>query len=188
MITAFAPINVMVGGGFLAVTYLKNRKTTEDLDYILDPEWAHDEDIKGPIRSAISEVAKQHKYFADWANEDAALFVADNSRKLLMDDAIKQNIVLWSGENVRILAAPVEWALERKLRRIYIAGRGRKAELDMSDAVAMLKFLCDKKGDKIDLEYYRTLNINGFDVLPDYETMQRVADEYKAKYDEDIFG
>lgn len=50
-----------------------------------------------------------------------------------MENAIKQDIVLWAGENIRILAAPVEWALETKLRRIYNGIRGHKAKTDMSD-------------------------------------------------------
>lgn len=38
------------------------------------------------------------------------------------------------------------------------------------------------------MEYYRTLNTNGFDVVPDIETMRRVEAAYKEKFNEDIFN
>ena len=187
MITAFAPINLMAVGGFFAVTYLKNREATEDIDYLLDPEWANDEDIKEPLRNSIEAVASKHNYLPGWANEDVGLFVTKKAREVLMRKAIEQDIVLWSGENIRIFAAPVEWILETKLRRIHTSVRGRKAEGDMSDALAILKYLRDKNGTKLDMEYYRSHNVNGFDVMPDYSTMRRVAAAYREKYGEDIF-
>ncbi|KAB8077334.1 hypothetical protein BDV29DRAFT_62211 [Aspergillus leporis] len=187
VIFAFAPIKVIAAGGFFAVAHLKNRQTTKDLDYLLEPDWANDDDIKQSLREAIVQVADELGYPQTWANEDVALFVTKQARESLMDLALKQDIVLWSGDNITVLSAPVEWALERKLRRIYAADRGRKAELDLSDALAMLNLLKNARGRKLDMEYYRTLNINGFDVVPDLETMQRVSAAYKAKYDEDIF-
>lgn len=80
------------------------------------------------------------------------------------------------------LAAPLEWALERKLRRIHAADRGRKAEYDMVDAIALLKELRVRNKGPLDEESIRTMNMNGFDVLPDHETMRRVAREYRHKY------
>ncbi|KAF5858145.1 hypothetical protein ETB97_004749 [Aspergillus alliaceus] len=187
VVVAFAPIKVIAAGGFFAVAHLKNRQTTKDLDYLLEPDWAGDDDIKRSLRKAIVQVADELGYPQNWANEDVALFVTKQARHLLMELALKQNIVLWSGNHITVLSAPVEWALERKLRRIYAADRGRKAELDLSDALAMLKLLKDTKGGKLDMEYYRTLNINGFDVVPNIETMKRISAAYKAKYKEDVF-
>lgn len=187
VVVAFAPIKVIAAGGFFAVAHLKNRQTTKDLDYLLEPDWAGDDDIKRSLRKAIVQVADELGYPQNWANEDVALFVTKQARHLLMELALKQNIVLWSGNHITVLSAPVEWALERKLRRIYAADRGRKAELDLSDALAMLKLLKNTKGGKLDMEYYRTLNINGFDVVPNIETMKRISAAYKAKYEEDVF-
>ncbi|KAE8146058.1 hypothetical protein BDV25DRAFT_144078 [Aspergillus avenaceus] len=187
VVVAFAPIKVIAAGGFFAVAHLKNRPTTKDLDYLLEPDWANDDDIKQSLREAIADVADELGYPQNWANEDVALFVTKQARKRLMDRAVEQNIVLWSGDYITVLSAPVEWALERKLRRIYAADRGRKAELDLSDALAMLNLLKNTQGGKLDMEYYRTLNINGFDVVPSPEAMLRVAAAYRARYNEDIF-
>ncbi|KKZ67178.1 hypothetical protein EMCG_07123 [[Emmonsia] crescens] len=46
LLIAFAPITLLSAGGFLAVNYLKNRESTMDLDYFLEPQWAHDDDIR----------------------------------------------------------------------------------------------------------------------------------------------
>ncbi|OJK02582.1 hypothetical protein ASPACDRAFT_39889 [Aspergillus aculeatus ATCC 16872] len=115
-IVAFAPIRLIAAGGFLAVTYLRSRESTGDIDYLIDPEFAGDQHI-----------------------QDMVNFVTKKAWQTLVEEAEKQNIVLFSGENIEILAAPLEWVLERKLRRIHAADRGRKAEYDMEDALALLK-------------------------------------------------
>jgi hypothetical protein len=73
------------------------------------------------------------------------------------------------------------------LRRIHARNRGRKAELDIADAIAFLNVLKTRNEGPLDLESIRTMNMNGFDVIPDYKTMQRVADAYRHKYNEEIF-
>ncbi|KAL1952702.1 hypothetical protein VTO42DRAFT_4424 [Malbranchea cinnamomea] len=187
MIVAFAPITLISSGGFLAVAYLKNRTTTGDLDYLLAPEWAADEDIKTPLRDAIFKVAKELNFNYEWANEDISLFVTNTARVSLFEQAERQGIVLFEGEQIRVLAAPIEWAVERKIRRLYAGNRERKAEFDMSDCLAMLKCLRDRKNGPLDREYNRTLNINGFDVLPDDKTLDAIAAAYRDKYEEEIF-
>lgn len=39
---AFAPIQIITAGGFLAVSNLKNRDSTGDIDYLIEPEWANE--------------------------------------------------------------------------------------------------------------------------------------------------
>ncbi|EEQ92452.1 hypothetical protein RJZ56_002966 [Blastomyces dermatitidis] len=187
-IVAFAPIKIIAAGGYFAITYLKNRTATTDLDYIADPQWAADEEIKKPIQEAIFEVSTALNYNEEWINEDMALFVAGRTRQQLFEQAERQNIVLFKGENLTVLAAPVEWVLERKIRRIHTGDRGRKAELDMSDALALLKYMKDRKGELLDKEHIRTLNSNSFDIIPTRETMEQVAAAFWRKYRGNIFA
>lgn len=186
-LTAFAPFTLLAAGGFLAVSYLKSRESTDDLDYLLEPQWAQDNDIKRPLREAMERVGAQMQFNDKWINEDMALFVTKESREYLFEEAHKQNIVLWQSPNVLVLAAPMEWALERKLRRLHAADRGRKAEFDLQDALALLKYLKDKSNGPLDREHIRNLNVNTFDVLPDFATMDRVAAAYRKKYNEEVF-
>ncbi|OJD12208.1 hypothetical protein ACJ73_09393 [Blastomyces percursus] len=187
-IVAFAPIKIIAAGGYFAITYLKNRTATTDLDYIADPQWAADEEIKKPIKEAIFEVSTALNYNEEWINEDMALFVAGRTRQHLFEKAERQNIVLFKGENLTVLAAPIEWVLERKIRRIHTGDRGRKAELDMSDALALLKYMKDMKGELLDKEHIRTLNSNSFDIIPTRETMEQVAAAFWRKYRGNIFA
>ncbi|KAK2808493.1 hypothetical protein FQN50_004702 [Emmonsiellopsis sp. PD_5] len=187
MIVAFAPIKLITAGGFLAVNYLQNRASTGDLDYLLDPEWASDKDIKGLIHDAIHAVADDLRFNYEWANEGMATFVTSSTRKALFEQAHKQDIVLFAGENIHVLAAPIEWALERKIRRVFIANRERKAEFDLSDCLAMLKVLREKNNGPLNYEYIRSLNANGFDVVPSGEAMDSIAATYREKYHEEIF-
>lgn len=116
-----------------------------------------------------------------------AIFVTKKTRETLFEQAEKQGITLFKGENLEILAAPIEWALERKLRRIHAANRDRKTEQDIADAIALLKHLRAQNNGPLDPDSIVAMNINGFDVIPDYGTMQRVADSYRRKYNEEIF-
>lgn len=116
-----------------------------------------------------------------------AIFVTKKTRQALFEQSIEQGITLFKGENLEVLAAPIEWTLERKLRRIHAANWDRKAEIDIADAVAFLKLLKERNNGPLDLEMIWTMNMNGFDLIPDYKTMQQVADAYRHKYKEEIF-
>lgn len=184
---AFAPIRLITAGGFVAVSYLKSRDSTGDLDYLVDPEFAGDKDIESALQSVVLSVAEQLSYNDEWINSDMAIFVTKKTRQALFEQAIKQGITLFKGENLEVLAAPVEWALERKLRRIHAANRDRKAEIDIADAIAFLRLLRERNNGPLDLEMVWKMNMNGFDLIPDYKTMQQVADAYRHKYREEIF-
>ncbi|KAL4741030.1 hypothetical protein BDW67DRAFT_151027 [Aspergillus spinulosporus] len=187
-IVAFAPIKLITAGGFLAVNYLKNRETTKDLNYLLDPEWATDEDIKGPLEQAILRVSKRLQISEQWANEDMALYVTKETRIHLFRKALKQNITLFRGDHIVILAAPIKWALKRKIRWMFAPGRDRKVEVDMSDLLAMLKCMRDRKGGPLNREHLRTQSLNSFDVVPDSPGMEQIAAAYREKYKDEIFA
>lgn len=187
-LVAFAPIRVLTAGGFLAVTYLKNRDSTGDLDYLIEPEYVGDQEIQRALDDAVRNVALRLRYNDEWMNDAMSIFVTRKARQDLFERALRDGVTLFKGEHLEVLAAPIEWALERKLRRIHGTSRDRKAESDMSDAVAILKYLRTRNNGPLDLESIRTMNVNGFDILPDEGTMQKVADEYRRVYNEEIFG
>ncbi|KKK17502.1 hypothetical protein P175DRAFT_0491819 [Aspergillus ochraceoroseus IBT 24754] len=186
-IVAFAPIKLITVGGFLAVNYLKNRESTKDMNYLLDPEWANDDDIKKPLEQAIFRVSKRLQCSENWANEDVAFYVTKETRMHLFKKAQKQNIILFRGDHLIILAAPIKWALKRKIRWMFAANRDKKADLDMSDILAMLKCIRDRKGRPLNREHLRTQNANPFDIVPDASSMEHIAGAYREKYKEEIF-
>ncbi|KAL3476821.1 hypothetical protein BJX99DRAFT_246650 [Aspergillus californicus] len=187
-IVAFAPIKLITAGGFLAVNYFKNRETTKDLNYLLDPEWATDEDIKKPLEQAISRVSKRLQISEQWANEDMASYVTKETRMHLFRKALKQNIILFRGDHLIILAAPIKWALKRKIRWMFAPGRDRNVDVDMNDLLAMLKYIRDRKGGPLPREHLRTQSVNSFDVVPDTSGMEQIAAAYREKYRDEIFA
>ncbi|KLJ13655.1 hypothetical protein EMPG_11418 [Blastomyces silverae] len=96
-----------------------------------------------------------------------AFFIADESRQLLFEEAEQQNIVLWKGPNLRILAVPLKWALERKLRRIHNGIQPIKRSSDINDAIALLRELTVRNGGPLAREYVRTLNMCSRETLPE---------------------
>lgn len=186
-LVAFAPIRILTAGGFLAVSYFKCRDSTGDLDYLIEPEFVGDKDIQGALDTAIRNVSLRLEFNRDWINQAVAIFVTKKTRQTLFEQAEKQGITLFKGQNLEVLAAPIEWALERKLRRIHATNRDRKAELDMVDAITFLKHLRERNNGPLNLELVRTMNMNQFDVIPDHKTLKQVADAYLQKYGEEIF-
>ncbi|RFU33501.1 hypothetical protein B7463_g2775, partial [Scytalidium lignicola] len=69
-LTTFAPIELISSGGYLAINFFKARESTQDLDYIIHPEWSDDEEIKKPFHSSIRAVAKIQGFDDDWMNDD----------------------------------------------------------------------------------------------------------------------
>ncbi|KAE8131593.1 hypothetical protein BDV38DRAFT_275814 [Aspergillus pseudotamarii] len=185
---AFAPITLLSAGGFLAVNFLKNRESTQDLDYLLEPQWAHDNDVREPLHDAMVRAARGIGFIDDWANEEMAFFVPDKSRELLFEEAEKQNLVLWEGSHLRVLAVPLEWALERKLRRIHNDMQSSKRKTDINDALALLRHLKMRNGGLLEREYIRTLNICSTEKVPDHATMEEIAAAYGKKYHEEAFA
>lgn len=186
-LVAFAPINVVTVGGFLAVTYFKNREATGDLDYMLEPEWAQDNEIKSPFQAAIALVAKMEKFELDWMNDGLEIWATPSACATIFARAYEQNIILFDGKTLRIWDAPFEWALERKLRRIAYSQRGDK-KVDMEDALALFKHFREANEGPLDMESFRQLNMNGFDIAPEPDHMEKVAANYRDLYKEDLFS
>lgn len=184
---AFAPIILISTGGFLATNYFHNRDSTGDLDYLLEPQWASDNDVKRPLQNAMVRTANRLGFSEDWVNDDMAFFIPEQSREDLFAMAEEQNIVLWEGINLRVLAVPLEYALERKLRRIHNSRKHVKRGSDIVDAVAILKHLRSHNKGPLSRENIRTLNICSFEMPPDNATMNEVASAYREKHGEEAF-
>lgn len=185
---AFAPITLISTGGFLATNFFRNRESTGDLDYLLEPQWAHDNDIKGPLQDAVKRAAKQLGFIEDWAKEEVAIFVPENFRHILFEQADEQNIVLWEGTHLRVLAVPLEWALERKLRRIHNSRKHIKRGSDIQDVLSLLKYLRTRNNGPLDREYIRTMNMCSFELEPDNATMSEIAAAYRRQFNEEAFA
>lgn len=115
--------------GYLAVSYFRNRAMTEDIDAIIDPEYASDEELLRMMHTVMVEVGRDLNFGEHWINDSVALLLTQPARKSLFSDAEKQNIVLWSGEHLRVLAAPLEWGLETNLRHLFARPRHHKISL-----------------------------------------------------------
>jgi hypothetical protein len=184
---AFAPITLISTGGFLATNYFHNRDSTGDLDYLLEPQWASDNDVKRPLQNAMIRTANQLGFTEDWVNDDMAFFIPEQSRQDLFEMAEEQNIILWEGTHLRVLAVPLEYALERKLRRIHNSRRHVKRGSDIVDVVAILKHLRTQNEGPLGREHIRTLNICSFEMPPDSTTMNEIASAYRQEHGEEAF-
>lgn len=184
---AFAPITVLTTGGFVAVNFFRNRQSTGDLDYLLEPQWAYDNDVKGPLQRAVMRAARHLSFVEDWANEEMALFTPKTRREHLFQEAERQNVVLWESTHLRVLAAPWQWSVERKLRRINNNKHHPKRGSDIEDVLTLLKHMKAQRGGPLNREHIRTSSICSVELPPDYATMDEITAAYRNKYQEEVF-
>ncbi|KAK2739765.1 hypothetical protein FQN57_006462 [Myotisia sp. PD_48] len=185
-ITAFNPLRLLTAGPLYAVNYIESRPSYPAAEFIMEPEWVNDPDMKIPFLEAIARVSETLNLSKTWMVEEPQLYLTKEIRNRLFDRAEREQLVIFKGRFFHIYASPIEWPLERRMRSIY-GTSGPETDLEIIDALAILKRMRDKAGDVLDREYIRTLNINGFDMVPDTFTMDLVERAYRAKYGEEIF-
>ncbi|EER36357.1 conserved hypothetical protein [Histoplasma capsulatum var. duboisii H88] len=187
LIYAFSPITMISPGGYLAVSYFQNRAMTEDIDVIIDPEYASDEELLSLMHTVMAEVGRDLNFGEHWINDSVALFLTQPARKSLFSDAEKQNIVLWSGEHLRVLAAPLEWGLETKLRRFSTKPHHHKIATDTEDVVVILNTLINRNNGPLERDAIQRLNRNGFDIVIADRVLDQVAEVYGERYGNNPF-
>ena len=132
------PIRLISVGGYVAVKHLGNRKSTFDIDYVLDPTLENSNQVKLGITAAIFAVAEALDYQHTWMNDDCKVFTGGRQRRLgLFSDTLRQNVVLWLSKHLIIFAGEWQWAFGLKLRRIAET----RIQTDLDDAVCILKEL-----------------------------------------------
>lgn len=171
------PIKLLSAGGFVAVSHLRNRHATEDIDYIIDPNIENLGKIKEKLQKAILTVALKRKISEEWINARMEIFAVGGTKLQLFQESVEQQVILWRGKNLVIYAVKWEWSLARKLKRI---GSERR-EVDVSDAVAILKIMVDKNGGPLRRETMKGWNTIVYTPIED-SVLDMVAERFSSKY------
>lgn len=178
-----APIRLMSVGGSMAVCLLKNRESSWDIDCMLDPNVAAVEEFADDFKAAVQRVSDIAEFEEGWLNRDLETFIHRPKRMALFLESVEQNIVIYPGVNLCVYAGKLEWALERKVRRIAHTRRAEQGkDVDMRDAAALIKQIVEKTGQPLTYDYVRGLNYNGFDLPPTEDALYRVARFYEHTY------
>ncbi|THX02417.1 hypothetical protein D6D13_08269 [Aureobasidium pullulans] len=99
-----SPLRMISAGGFVAVSLFGNRSSTEDIDYILDPELKDLPKAEKKLSIAIGEAADQLRIGKNWINDSMAVFTVGENRKTLFRESIQQNEILFQGKHIIIYA------------------------------------------------------------------------------------
>ncbi|KAI1975139.1 hypothetical protein LOZ51_002213 [Ophidiomyces ophidiicola] len=172
-----APIKLVCAGGYVAVSYFRNRSSTQDIDYVLDPQIENVEKIRGKLQRAIGAVADKLQLSEEWINSRMEIFAVGESKLPLFIESIDQNVILWQGKNLTIYAAKWEWSLARKLKRIGSQLR----DIDLSDAVAILNIMVDQNGGPLQRSTMKAWDRIVYTPIEDF-VLDRVAREYEANF------
>lgn len=172
-----APVQLLSAGGFVAVTLFHNRLSTQDIDYIIDPDTPSVDKIKGKLQKAIQAVARQQSLSAEWINSRMEIFAIGPNKQRLFRESVAQGVVLWRGANLVIYAVKWEWALARKLKRIGSECR----VIDISDAVEILHRMIQENGGPLALETVRSWDTIVYTPL-DMAAIKSVASAYMERW------
>lgn len=185
LLMSVAPLRLISVGGSLAVRVCFNREASYDIDCLLDPNVAAAADYAEEFKAVVSTVAHKGGFAMDWLNQQVELFVARSRRVGLFLESVQQGVIVYNGVNVVIYAGRLDWALERKMRRVAHA-RSRRGvkDVDVPDAAALVRFMRAPGDPPVSFQYIRELNLNGFDVPPSDEAIVEVAEYYAQAYGE----
>lgn len=192
LLTSVAPIRIMVAGGTIAVMHLNTRDTTEDFDFILDPNI----DAASDYRAEFFECAKTAAMLVEgvpkaWLNDHMRSFIRTDKRLELFLSSVDQGLVLFEGENLVVYATRLDWALESKLARIEtLDADNTKRHSDIDDCVELIRLMNnDNSGNdpakRVSVQYLRGLNFNEYKVHKFENGIAAVAKAYKEKYGQD---
>ncbi|KAI5861529.1 hypothetical protein GGS23DRAFT_606122 [Durotheca rogersii] len=183
LLMSVAPIRLISIGGSLAVCLLRNRESSYDIDCVLDPNLAAVKEYADEFKAAVSKVARSGGFGQDWLNRQLETFIARDRRGALFLESVDQGITVYSGPNLTVFAGRLDWALERKLRRVSHARdrRGSK-DVDIPDAAALIKYMVSRTNKPLSFDFARSLNYNGFDLKPTDEALRAVARHYGETY------
>lgn len=175
-----APIRFITIGGMLAVSLFGNRSSTKDIDFLLDPSVDAVEEYRAEVLKVIRGVARKSGFSNNWMNDELRIFIGGSKRLSLFLQSVRQGVIAYEGHNMTIYAGRLDFALERKLRRLN-EKLGRPRELDLSDAVTLVHWL-KRDGHPLSLEYVRGLDENGLGLPVGDAGIDATAREYVAVY------
>jgi hypothetical protein len=180
LLMSVAPIRFITLGGMLAVSVFQTRAATKDIDVLLDPNVDAVAEYRAEVLGAIHEVANKGKLSDDWMNDELRIFIRGSNRLQLFLQSVDQGVVAYHGRNFTVYAGRLDFALERKIRRVN-DDIGRPREPDLSDAITLVHYL--KCGDHpLSEDYVRALDENNIGLAPGDAGIRRVAREYLKVY------
>lgn len=185
LLMSVAPIRLMSVGGFVSVKLFQNRNSTIDVDCLMDPNFDAVQEYRSEFWKAVRQVGVTLHHETDWLNDELRNFIQSSKRQDLFLESVEQDIIMYRGKNLKIFAGKMEWALERKIRRIANAHRPRLKDID--DAVAVTRFIIEDCGGPLSGDYVEQLNRNGFDVANMRKGMAMVATRYMERHGEPCF-
>lgn len=181
LLLAVAPIRFITVGGMLAVSVFGNRDATKDIDFLLDPNVDAVQEYRDEVMRVIRDVAIAGNFSEDWMNDDFQIFVGRSKRPALFMQSVEQGVIAYQGRNLLVYAGRLDFALERKLRRISDP-TDRARDLDLSDAITLVHWIKGDGGPPLSFEFVQKLDENQMGMPIRREGIERAAKEYVKIY------
>lgn len=149
---------------------------------LIDPNVDAVPEYRDEVWKSIRRVSKTHGFVHDWVNDQLRIFLRNELRENLFLESIRQNVLIYAGKNLVIYAGRLDFALERKLRRVAQKSGNRNLEYDLSDALAIIDYLVSERGHPLGVDYCMSLDENGFGLAVERSDIEMVAARYLNKF------
>jgi len=160
---------------------LKSRASTSDVDFFYRTKTKNN-DVSNVTRAA-EDARKILKLGEQWLNNHTAVFMDEGLIKILYDEAVQQDEVVFNKSGLKVYAAPWRYALAAKLDRLAKPGA---RPYDMSDAADYLARLIAKRGGTVKRsELGQWAKEFDFKPEPTKQLIDKLAEEYKKKTHKD---
>ncbi|KAL9103242.1 MAG: hypothetical protein Q9163_001693 [Psora crenata] len=130
-------LTIIAVGGAVNVMLLQSRHFTHDVDYF-GTNLGDDERMLLHNAARYAEQNSQTPLGGEWFNNQTLLCLPPDIHRTVTQEAFQQNEVMYDGVGLKILAAPWNYAMCRKMNRLKL--RDNVQPYDLSDAVAYLHY------------------------------------------------
>lgn len=138
-------VTVVAVGGAVNTIYLESRQTTHDVDFFnnrLTPT-----DVELLVKGAKEAIRRDARLDETWFNNRTILFIPQDQREALTNEAFDQHEVIFSEGGLTVLAAPWQYAFCCKVDRISGGGINSERVYDRDDAVQYLNRYLTSRGE-----------------------------------------
>lgn len=178
-------LSVIGVGGAVNTLYLRSRATTHDVDVF-------GSDFGNQSRILLDEAmhdAQQHipALGTDWLNTETQMYMPGPTHDELTQLARQQNVQVYTGQGLTILAAPWEYAFTAKVSRILVGGvQARPYDLD--DAVTYIHEYIQSHGQQpVPVATVLRWARHWHHEITEDALRNRVNPEYRRRYGADAF-
>ncbi|KAL8924206.1 MAG: hypothetical protein Q9208_004170 [Pyrenodesmia sp. 3 TL-2023] len=171
-------IIIITVGGAVNTLLLQTRESTHDVDF-LGTNLNNDQRILLDEAAKYAERRSATPLGAEWFNSQTMLWLPPDVHRIVTEEALRQDEVVFYKRGLKVVAAPWNYALCGKMNRLVRPDQARP--YDLSDAVSYLRHYIQKHGGPVSAARVKDWCQRYQKVTSD-DVIRAINDEYRRRY------